>query len=175
MSRMTLGDRIRLLSRKSHELTAEERAARAKRERWLVSAGVLLVVLMMALLYIHLFWTQSPGAPRDLLLEVLNAISVGIASGFVGLWLLSASSKMRPARAIPVSVLSTTIMLVGGSAPLDIAFRMKSDIARTEIQALEMGELLEISRMRHEAADLEVLIERAAAKVRSYQAPAATP
>jgi hypothetical protein len=121
--------------------------------------------------YYTIFRDYPPGPARDDLSQITNAMSISLASAFVGFRMVAMASRLRPGRAIPVAILAAVIGVVGNSTLFDVALRLKSEVARTEVQVSALVKLGKIMRPKDRPQDIDAFIRESAAYVRALQDP----
>jgi hypothetical protein len=85
--------------------------------------------------------------------------------------MVAMASRLRPGRAIPVAILAAVIGVVGNSTLFDVALRLKSEVARTEVQVSALVKLGKIMRPKDRPQDIDAFIRESAAYVRALQDP----
>lgn len=84
------------------------------------------------------------------MLQVANAMSISLASGFIGFWMIGRAARMSPRTGIPVAVL-----------------RLKSEVARAEVRGPALVKLGKIMRPDGRPQDIDAFIQESADYVRA--------
>ncbi|NTF17401.1 hypothetical protein G6L37_03115 [Agrobacterium rubi] len=168
---MSFKSKFALLLRKSSDLTEDERSmVRQFNNRvvwWL--AGI--VALLIGWGYFTVFRDEPDGPARDLLLEVLNAFTIGLASGFAGVRIVCFASRLKATKAVPLSILAGAIFFFGGNLLFDVSMRMKADVAVSEVRSVAFGKLSKLGRTDQPVSDVRSAVTDASDYVRAFRDP----
>jgi hypothetical protein len=168
---MPFKTKLKLLFTKSSALTDDEKAIVKSIGSRIIWGTVLIIVGMTCMGYYTIFRDNPPGPPRDMMLQIANAMSIGLASSFIGFRIVAWAARMRPGCAIPVAILASAFAVVGSSSLFDVALRLKSDVARAEVRGPALGRLSQIIRPNGRPQDVDAFIQESADFVRALQDP----
>jgi hypothetical protein len=168
---MRFMSKLKLFFKRSSDLTEDEKAIVKGIAIRLMWGMVLIIVGMICMGYYSIFRDSPPGPTRNVMLQVANAMSISLASAFVGYRVLSKAVRLRPVRAIPVAILATLIAVVGNSPLFDVALRLKSEVARAEVRGPTLVRLGKIMHPNGRPADIDAFIQESASYVRALQDP----
>lgn len=171
MSQITRRSSFKLLFLKKGLLSDAEQATVRRIHIRIVWGTVLILAGMLGMAYYTIFRDSPPGPARDMMLQVTNAMSISLASAFIGFWMVGHATRMPPARGIPVAVLAASMAVVGNSTLFDVALRLKSDVVRAEVRGPALVKLGKIMRPNGRPQDIDAFIQESADYVRALQDP----
>lgn len=171
MSEITRRSSFKLLFLKKSELSDAEKADVKRIMSWILGGTVLILAGLLGMAYYTIFRDSPPGPARDAMLQVTNAMSISLASGFIGFWMIGRAARMSPRLGIPVAVLAASMAVVGNSTLFDVALRLKSEVARTEVRGPALVKLGKIMRPNGRPQDIDAFIQESADYVRALQDP----
>ena len=170
-AKFTVKSKFALMMRKASDLIEGEHVLVRRLSSRVVWSLASVMALVIGLGYIKIFKEQPAGPPRDLLLEVFNAFTIGLASGFVAFRIVWFATRLRPARAIPLAALAGTILFVGGNLLFDASMRLKADIATAEVRFVALGRLAKLVRPEPRISDVKAAVTDASDYVRAFRDP----
>jgi hypothetical protein len=168
---MSFKTKLKLLFKKHRSLTDDEKAIVKSIANRIMWGMVLIVVAMICMGYYTIFRDNPAGPTRDVMLQIANAMTISLASAFIGFRIVAWAARMPPGRAIPVAVLAAAFAVVGNSTLSDVALRLKSDVARAEVRGPALVKLGKIMRPNGRPQDIDAFIQESAAYVRALQDP----
>lgn len=168
---MQFKSKMKLFLRKSSDLTDAERVVRKSLANRMMWGMALIVVGLIGFGYYSVFRDYPPGPARDAMLQIFNAMSISLASAFIGFRVVGRAARMPPSRGIPVAILAASMAVVGNSSLFDVALRLKSEVARAEVRGPALVKLGKIMRPKGRPQDIDAFIQESADYVRALQDP----
>ncbi len=162
---------FKLLFVKQSDLSDDEKTIVKRIKNRILWGTVLILAGMLGMGYYTIFRDTPPGPTRDVMLDITNAMSISLATALIGFRMVCMAARMRPGRAIPFAILAAVISVVGNSTLFDIALRLKSEVARTEVRGPALVKLGQIMRPNGRPQDIDAFIQESADYVRALQDP----
>lgn len=168
---MSIKSKFALMMRKSSDLTEGENFLVRRISSRVVWSLAAVMTLLIGWGYILIFREEPAGPSRDLLLEVFNAFTISLASGFVAFRMAWFAQRLKPVRAIPLAVLAGAILFVGGNLLFDVSMRLKADLATTEVRFAALGRISKLVRQEPPISDVKAAVTEASEYVRTFRDP----